>query len=152
MKTWLFKIKQSPQEVRERLQSLSGFVVNTNSLESGQVKFSFRKRFLYPWYISFQNWTVVNGVISQTKDETQVEVAFSQHLFIQLILISHLLLGLGFLAALLTGYSSNNAFWFFSGALFTIGFVIFMRMIQKFKSDSKQYKTLLSEFFGVQTN
>lgn len=84
MEYWSFKIRKRPNEIIEKLESeltsARGFVFD----KKNPTTFSFRKRVLYVWYMAFQNWTIVNGKLSNSNAEntTNVKISFNQYFLI----------------------------------------------------------------------
>src|SRR5690606_38921233 len=117
MRAWRFKLKKSPIEISEKLESelksIGGFVFNLNHEINKSVTFILRIRILYAWYIAFQNWTVVKGELSHhdTENETNVKITFNQHFFIKLIIFTHIFLILGLLIAIISGINVNTSMY-----------------------------------------
>ena len=155
MKAWKFKLKSSPKEISETLESelksIGGFVFDMNHKENESVTFKVRKRILYAWYMAFQNWTVVKGELlkSDTENMTNVEITFNQHFFIKLILFTHIILVLGFLIALLSGTNFNATMYILGGTILAIGIVLWMALQRKFDKDIQKYKSLFTDIFEL---
>jgi len=151
MKNWNFKLNKQPKEVIEKLtselNSIGGFSFNNKNTNT----FSFRKRILYPWYYAFQNWTVVNGefVENNNKNITEVKISFKQHFLIILIIITHLILGLGLILGLFLATNNQSLTYIFGGLVIAFGIIIWITAIRKFKNDSKKYKVLITKIFGI---
>ena len=147
MEDWNFKIEKRPKKVIERLKSelnsMGGFVFDENK----PTTFSFRKRILYPFYMAFQNWTIVNGKLLNNKveDNTNVQISFNQHFLIQLVIYIHIIIGLGFIFGLFITTKS----YIFGGLIIALGIALWIAVNRKFKKDIKQYKTLITEIFGL---
>jgi hypothetical protein len=155
MKTWKFKLKTSPIDISEKLESelksIGGFVFNMNHEKNKSVTFNVRKRFLYSWYMAFQNWTVVKGEVkkSDTENITNVKITFNQHFFIRLIIFTHIILILGFLIAIISGINVNASMYFIGGALLALGVVLWIAIQRKFEKDIQKYKSLITEIFEI---
>lgn len=153
MEHWNLKINKSPDEVIQRLESelhaIGGFVFDKKNSSA----FSFRKRVLYAWYLAFQNWTTVDGILSTAKNDTttNVKISFQQHFLIRLIIATHLVLGLGLILGLFM--STNNGFssYILGGLVIALGIIIWIATNRKFKKDAKKYKALISEIIGGET-
>lgn len=151
MKSWSFNVKSSPKEISNKLasalESVNGFVFNVHYGDTNSVTFKMRKRILYAWYMVFHNWTIVNGKLSKTdtKNETDVNISFTQHFLIKLTVFAHLLLGLGFLIAIISGISSNPSMYILAGFVLAVGIVLWMGVKKKFEKDTLKYKTLISD-------
>ncbi len=155
MKRWRFELKSSPKEISEtlasKLKSIGGFVFNMNLEKNKSVTFKLRKRFLYVWYLAFENWTVVNGELlkNNTQNRTQVEITFNQHVFIRLLILTHILFVLGFLIAIISGVQVNAAMYIFGGILLAFAIVLWFAIQRKFEKDIQKYKSLISDIFGL---
>jgi len=156
MKAWRFKLKRSPIEISEKLESklksIGGFVFNMNHENNKSVTFKMRKRFLYVWYMAFQNWTVVKGelLINDTENETNVKITFNQHFFIRLIIFTHILIVFGFLIAIISGINVNTSMYILAATLLILGIVLWLSIQRKFEKDIQKYKSLLTEIFEIQ--
>lgn len=154
MKKWNFKVKSNPNEISKKLQSslasVDGFVFNMARDKDNSVTFKVRKRILYAWYMIFQNWTIVNGKLLKTSDEnkTNVEISFTQHFLIIMIIFTHILLGLGWLIAIISGISSGASMHIVGGILLASGIVLWITIQKKFERDIQKYKTLISEILA----
>ncbi|MEQ8910167.1 MAG: DUF423 domain-containing protein [Vicingaceae bacterium] len=153
MKAWKFKLKRSPIEIGERLESelksIGGFVFNMNHENNESVTFKMRKRILYAWYIAFQNWTVVKGELinNDTENETNVKITFNQHFFIRLIIFTHVLLVFGSLMAIILGIKVNASIYIIMGLLIVLGVVLWFAIHRKFEKDIQKYKSLITKIF-----
>lgn len=152
MKEWNFKVKSNPVQTRKKLEdalsTVNGFVFHIQDHQDNtSVMFKVRKRILYAWYMVFQNWTIVNGKLAKatSADKTHVEVSFSQHFLIQLIVYTHVFLGLGLLLALILGIGSNSSLYVLAGILLIIGIAIWIGVQRKFEKDIQTYKALISQ-------
>lgn len=155
MKTWKFKLKNSPKEISTKLESelksIGGFVFNMNLINNKSVTFKVRKRILYAWYMAFQNWTVVKGKLlkNDIENETNVEITFNQHFFIRLIIFAHIVLVLGFLIALITGINVNITQYILGGTLLALGIVLWIAIQRKIEKDIQKYKSLITDIFEI---
>ena len=151
MEYWRFKINIGPNEIIEKLESqlnsIGGFVFD----KKNPTTFSFRKRILYAWFMAFQNWTVVNGQLSNnnSENETNVTISFNQHFLIRLIIYTHIILGLCFLLALLASSKNDASTYIFGGLIISLGIIIWIATNKKFKKDAEKYKGLISETLGL---
>ncbi|MGJ5640568.1 DUF423 domain-containing protein [Formosa sp. S-31] len=147
MENWNFKIKKRPKEIIERLKSelnsIGGFVFD----EKKPTTFSFRKRILYPFYMVFQNWTIVNGKLlnDNVENDTNMEISFNQHFLIRLILFIHIIFGLG----LVFGLFLTTKNYIFGGLIIALGIVLWIAANRKFKKDTEKYKTLITEILDL---
>ena len=155
MKTWKFKSKSSPEEISKKLagelKSIGGFVLDMNLRNNKSVTFKVRKRMLYAWYLAFQNWTVVKGKLlkDDSENRTQVEISFNKHFFIKMIIFTHIIFGLGFLIAIISGKHVNTADYVIVGTLLVLGIVLWIAIQRKFERDIQKYKLLISDIFEV---
>ncbi|WP_299335025.1 DUF423 domain-containing protein [uncultured Psychroserpens sp.] len=151
MKRWNFKVDDNPNEISKKLESalgtIQGTVFNLSRDKNSVVTFKVRKRVLYAWYMVFQNWTIVNGKLLKTDNDnkTNVEINFTQHFLIVLIIFTHILLGLSFLIAIISGKSNGTSTYVIGGILLVIGIILWIAIQKKFEKDIKNYKTLISE-------
>ncbi len=154
MKAWNFKLKSNPKEISEKLEaalgSVNGFVFNMHHDKNNSVTFKMRKRILYAWYMVFHNWTIVSGKLlkTDTENKTNVEISFTQHFLITLIIFTHMFLGLGFLIAIISGISSSASMYIVAGILLAVGILLWIAIQQKFEKDIQNYKTLISEILA----
>jgi len=151
MEYWNFKVKKRPDEIIEKLEtelnSIGGFVFN----KKNPTTFSFRKRVLYAWYMAFQNWTIVNGKLSNSNNEnaTNVKVSLNQHFLIRLIIYTHIILGFGLILGLLIAGKNEPSAYILGGLIIALGIVIWIAINKKFKKDAEKYKGLITETFGI---
>lgn len=151
MKKWNFKVKNSPKENGQKLESAlgpaNGLVFNLGHDKNNSVTFKIRKRVLYAWYWMFQNWTTVSGKLldMNTGNKTNVEISFNQHLLIRLIVFTNMFLGLALLVAIITGISKGTYMYVFGGILLAIGIVLWIALQKKFEKDIQNYKILISK-------
>ena len=158
MKKWSFQVKNSPIEIRQKLESSIGnanrFALNINDNKQNLVNFKIRKRLLLPFEINTQNNIIVNGKIKKTNPRkgTGVEVSFSQHPLSKLLMYGHIILGLGFLAAIILEYSNNSYTYLIAGILLTIGAFLGFQLKMNFDKNVEEYKKLISEILGQKIN
>ncbi len=151
MKKWNFKVKSNVQEIIKKLDatlgSVDGFVFNINNDKNDSVIFNMRKRVHYLSQILHVNRITVNGKIlkTDTKNETNVEISFTQHFLVTLIIFTHMLLGLGLLIAIISGIISSASIYISGGLLLAVGIVLWIAVQKKFEKDIQKYKTLISE-------
>ena len=150
MRAWNFKVKSNPEAIGDKLESslgsYDGLVFNMDSDKNNSVTFKVRKRILYAWYMIYHNWTIVHGKLlkTDTENNTNVEVSFTQHFLIKLIIYTHMFLGLCLLIAIFSG-TSRSAFMFILGALLlVVGIVSWFAIEKKFEKDILKYKSLIS--------
>ena len=151
MKDWNFQVKNSPKEISEKLEFALGgankFVLNMNYDKIKPAKFKIRKRLLLPFEINTQNNIIVKGEISKnhTGNKTDVEVSFTQHPLSKLLMYGHIILGLGFLAAIILEYSNNTYTYLIAGILIAIGVLLGIHLKKNFDKNVQEYKKLISE-------
>jgi small-conductance mechanosensitive channel len=156
MKAWRFKLKRSPIEISEKLdselRSIGGFVFNMNHENNTSVTFKIRKRFLYVWYLAFQNWTVVKGELLNKgpENETNVKITFNQHFFIRVIVFTHIILVFGFLLAIISGINVSTSLVILVVTLLILGIVLWLAIQRKFEKDVQKYKTLMTDILDIQ--
>jgi hypothetical protein len=148
MKAWNFKVKSNPQEILKKLDdtlgSVNGFVFKMDHDKNDSVTFKVRKRSLnYLAYIR-ENQIVVNGKIlkTDTENETDLEISFTQH-FLTILYVSFFG-SLGLLAIIL-GISSGATMYIYGGILLAIGIALWIDVQKNSKRDIQKYKTLISE-------
>jgi len=155
MKAWQFRLESNPAEISKKLVaklgSNSGFVFSLDDTKNNSMTFRIRKRILYAWYWAFQNWTIINGRLLKTDIDsaTNVEISFSQHILIRLILCTHIVLGLGLLIAIVSGIMSRTPLYIVGGILLALGILLWVSMQLKFEKDIQNYKSLISEILGL---
>jgi hypothetical protein len=151
MKRWNFKVKSNVQEIIKKLDSTfgsdDGFVFNIDNGKNDSETFKVRKRGLYAFQIMFVNKIIVNGNIlkTDTENETNIEISFTQYFLWKFIIFTHMFLGLGFLIAIISGISSNAYMYIPGGILIAVGIVLSIAVKKKFEKDIQEYKTLISE-------
>ncbi|MBC9796301.1 DUF423 domain-containing protein [Sinomicrobium weinanense] len=151
MKAWNLKVKSNPKEISKKLESalgsVNGFVFNMNDDKNDSVTFKVRKRVLYAWYMIYLNYIIVNGKISKTdtENETNVEISFTQHFLMTLIIFTNMLFGLGFLIMTISGISNSVAMYITGGILLAIGIVLWIELKKRSDRKVQEYKTLISE-------
>lgn len=151
MKNWNFKLKKRPKEIIEELESelnsIGGFSFNNKNTTT----FNFRKRILYPWYYVFQNWTIINGELIENNAEnnTEVKISFNQHFLIVLLILTHLILGLGLILGLFLTTNNEPKAYILGGLVIAFGILIWFAANRKFKKDTEKYKVLITKIFGL---
>lgn len=151
MKAWNFKVKSNPQKISEKLESalgsVNGFVFNMDHDKNDSVTFKVRKRVLYAWYMIFLNYIIVKGKLSKTdtENETEVEISFTQHFLMTLIIFTYMFGGLGFLIMILLGISSSASMYVIGGILLVIGIILWFEVSKRFDRKVQEYKTMISE-------
>ena len=152
MKTWNYKVKSIPHEIIKKLDSalgyVNGFVFNIDDAKSDSLTFNVRKRILNPLQIILYNKIKVNGKILKTdsENETNVEVSFSQH-FLTILYVS-VFFGFG-LVALIYGLVSGATMYLLGGILLLVGIILWIDVKKRFKRDIQKYKTLISEILEL---
>jgi len=155
MKIWKFKVKDNVQEISKKLGatlgSADGFVFNLDTDKSDSVAFKVHKRGLYAFYLMFLNKVIVHGKIlkSDTEDETALELTFTQYFLWKLVIYTHLLLGLAFLIAIISGINSSTPMYILGGILLALGIILWIAVEKKFEKDIQEYKTLISEILAA---
>lgn len=151
MKKWNFQVQSNPKEISEKLESSIGgakrFVFDMNYDKDNLVKFKIRKRLLLAFEMMAQNNIIVNGKIFKAgpKNKTDVEISFTHHPFSKLLIFVHILLGLGFIAAIILKASSNVYMLVFGGILLVIGFLLALHLKRDFNKNVREYKLLISK-------
>lgn len=154
MQTWNFKVQNNPLETGKQLQaslaSINGLVFSMNTTKNNAITFKIRKRILYAWYLIYQNYIIVDGKLSEsgTEGETNVEVSFTKHFLMRLIIFTHIFLGLGFLLVIISGVSSNASMYIIGGILLAIGLFIWYDERKRTNKKIQEFKTLIS---GIMT-
>lgn len=149
MKKWNLKVKSNPQEIIEKLdsslQSVGGFIFNTDHDNNDSVLFKIRKPVKYPDQILHRNRIVVNGKIvkTDTEHEADVEITFTQHLFMTLTVFSVIISGLA-LIAMISRITDTTTMYILGGILVVVGLVLWIAKQKKFEKDILSYKTLIS--------
>ncbi len=150
MKRWNFKVKNNVQEVIRKLDatlgSVNGFDLNINTVKNDPITFKLNKRGLYAFNLMFINKVTVNGKILKTasKNETTIEISFTQYFLWKLVIFAHILLGLGFLITIIIKINSSDFMYIIGGLWLAIGIVLLITVQEKFKKDVQEYKTLIS--------
>ncbi|TQI71184.1 hypothetical protein JM79_2111 [Gramella sp. Hel_I_59] len=158
MKDWSFQVKNSPLEISKQLKSslenAKRFAFDMKNNKHNLINFKLRKRLLLPFEINTQNNIIVNGKISKTSsgNETDVEVSFSQHPLSKLLMYGHIILGLGFLAAIILEYSNNFYTYLIAGILLLIGVLLGFHLKRNFDKNVQEYKKLISEILEQNLN
>ena len=150
MKKWKLKVKNSPQEISNKLESIDGLVFNAQSDRKNLIKFEMRKRILYAWYLIYDNSIIVNGKLSKTdtENETDIEILFNQHFIWKSVIFLHFFLGLGFLIAIII--KSSNVYSYLLGALIlALGVLLWVIVKKKYERNIQEYKTLISKTLSV---
>jgi len=150
MKKWNFKVKGSPLEVVRKLEtaleSFGGFIFKINQNKNDITTFNFRKPVKYPDQILHRNRTIVKGKVIKTadKNETKLEITFSQHFFMILTVLSVVLLGL-VLMVIIPTISDGMTMFILEGVVIALGAVLWIAIRKKFERDIQKHKTLISE-------
>ena len=151
MKTWNFKVKNNVQEIIKKLDSTlgsaDGLVFNIDNGKNDSVTFNVRKRALEAFYLIFMNKVIVNGKIlkTDTENETNIEISFTQYFLWKLVIFTNMFLGLGFLIVTLLEISSNIYMLIPGAILLSLGIALWIGVHKKFEKDIQEYKTLISE-------
>jgi hypothetical protein len=149
MKRWNIKVKNSVQVIIKKLDSSLGgdrFVFDMDEGENDSATFKVHKRGLYAFYLMFVNKIIVDGKIlkTDTENESNIEISFTQYFLWKLIIFTHMFLGLGFLAAIISKGSSSIFMYIFGAILLALLIVLWITVQNKFKKDVEEYKTLIS--------
>jgi len=151
MKKWNLKVKSNVQEIVKKLDSTfgtnDGFVLNIDNEKNDSVTFKVRKRFLHTYSYMDYNKTNVNGSIlkTDTENETNIEIYFTRHFLMKLIIFFNIVLGLGYLIAIISGILSNAFMYIVLGILLAFGIGLWNSIQKKGEKDIQEYKILISE-------
>lgn len=148
MKSWNFKVKSNPQEILKKLDSafgsVDGMVFNLDHDKNDSVVFKVRKRMQDAFAVIHDNQTIVYGKMlkTDTENETDVVICFTQH-FLRILFVSiYLVFGL---LAIILGISGSAIIYIIAGFLLAVGISLWIDVQKRFKKDVQQYKTLISE-------
>jgi hypothetical protein len=152
MRAWNFKVKSNPQEIIKKLDSAFGsvdsFVYNVDHNKNDSAAFKVRKRSLN--YLNFirENQIIVNGKIleTDTENETNIEISFTQH-FLR-ILYGSIYLVFGLLSIIL-GIINSATIFIIAGFLLLVGIAIWIDVQKQFARNIQEYKTLFSEILEL---
>lgn len=150
MKKWNLKVQNNVQEVIKKLDStlgsVNGFDLNIGNVKNDSISFKLNKRGLYAFNLMFINKVIVNGKIlkTDTKNETNIEISFTQYFLWKLIIFTHIFLGLGLLIAIISKIHSSDLMYIIGGILLAVGIVLLITVHNKFKKDVQEYKRLIS--------
>ena len=156
MKKWNLTVKNNPQDISQNLESalksVDGLAFNIKHDKKKSIKFKMRKRIQYVWYLIYINSIIVNGKLSKTdiENETNVEILFSQHFLWKLVILTHILLGLGFLIAIISGKNSSAITYSFGAGILALGIVLWIMVQKKYERNVQEYKTLISKILKFQ--
>lgn len=133
------------------LDSVNGFVLSIKKEGSDKILFKIRKRLQYAWYIIYHNNVVVNGKLSNSDslNETNVEISFKQHFLWKLVIITHFLLGIVFIIAIISSKNSGIAMYSLAAVTIAIGIYLWLRLKKKHERNIQEYKTLISEILEL---
>ncbi len=150
MKNWNLKLKNNPQDVSNNLESafksVDGLLFDINRGEKNAIKFKMRKRILYAWYLPYVNSIIVNGKLSKTENNgTDVEILFHQHFLWKFLIFMHIVLGIGFLIAMILEKSSNGFTYLFGAIILALGIFLWVKVQKKYEKNIQEYKTLISQ-------
>lgn len=151
MRAWNFKVKSNPEAIGDKLESslgsYDGLVFNMDSDKNNSVTFKVRKKILYAWYMLFLNYIIVKGKLSKTaiKNETNVEIIFTLHFLMALIIFTYVLLFFGLLITIILGIN-NSLLMFVTGViLLAVGLLLWIEFQKRTDNKVQEYKTLISE-------
>ncbi len=153
MKNWKFKVKNNVQDVSKKLRatlgSADGFVFNIDDAKNDSVRFKVHKRGLYAFYLYFLNKIIVNGKIfkTNTENETSIEISFKQYFLWKFLIVTHFILALGFIIAVISNIGGSAIMYLFAGLVLAIAIVLWITVQRKYKKDVQEYKTLISGIF-----
>lgn len=151
MKKWNFKVKDNLQEIIKKLESTfgstDGFVFNLDTDQNDSVRFEVQRRGLYLFQIMFINKIIVKGKIlkTDTENETNIEISFTQNILTKLIIYTHTFLGLGFLITIILRNSNSASIYILGGILLVVGIVLLIAVQKKFEKNIQEYKILISQ-------
>lgn len=151
MKAWNFKVNSSPTEIGNKLESslgsVSGLVFNINNQQKDAVSFKVRKKILYAWYMLFQNYIIVNGIVTKSanKEAASVQVAFKLHFLMTLIILIYVLFFFGFLIMIVSGVTSGLTMYITVGVLLAAGILLWIEFQKRTKKKIQEFKTLIAE-------
>ena len=144
-------IKNNTKNISEKLESalrtVDGFVLNIKKVKNDSLAFRLRKRGLYAFQVIFQNRIIVNGKIikTNTKNETDLEISFTQDFLTKLILFIFILSGLGLsLIAIISKTNNNSYMLIVGGILLIIGIALWVDINRRFEKNIQKYKALIS--------
>ena len=144
-------IKNNTKNISEKLESalrtVDGFVLNIKKVKNDSLAFRLRKRGLYAFQVIFQNKIIVNGKIikTNTKNETDLEISFTQDFLTKLILFIFILSGLGLsLIAIISKTNNNSYMLIVGGILLIIGIALWVDINRRFEKNIQKYKALIS--------
>ncbi len=151
---WNFQAKNSPKEISEKLESSLGRanIFALKEKKKNSVKFRIRKRALVGLdNINAQNKVILNGKIFQidTENGSNVEISFTKHPLLKLVLYGHIILILGFLAALIFKLSSNMYIFIVGGILLAVGILIVLHVEKEFDKNVQEYKAIISRILDI---
>lgn len=155
MKNWNLKINSGPQDVSNNLESafksVDGLLFNITHGEKNSIEFKMRKRILYAWYLPYVNSIIVNGKLSSTdnKNGTDIEILFNQHFLWKLLIFTHIVIGLGFLTALILDKNSSAYSYVVGAIILGLGIFLWIKVQKKYERNIQEYKTLISKTLGV---
>lgn len=154
MKKWNLKVKCNPQDIRNNLESafksVDGLAFNINPGKKDSIRFEMRKRILYAWYLPYVNSIIVNGKLSKTDNNgTDVEILFHQHFLWKLLIFIHIVLGMGFLIAMILEKSSSAYTYLFGAIILALGIYLWVKVQKKYERNIQEYKTLISETLKI---
>lgn len=101
---------------------------------------------LLAFEIMARNNIIVKGNIlkSGSSNQADVEITFTHHTLSKLLIFVHLILGLGFLAALIMETNSSPYMLLAGGILISLGFLLWLHLQKIFEKNVQEYKALLS--------
>jgi len=154
METWNFVTENTQGDIcknlNSSLSSMDGFVFNIENGHGNSVLFKIRKRLRYAWYIIYHNNVIVNGRLysTDTKNVTKVEITFKQHFLWKLVIFTHLILGIGFIIALISSNNTNVLIYIFAAVLIGIGIILWFVLRKKHHKNVVEYKDLIYQIIN----
>lgn len=151
MKKWNLKVKSNVQEISKKLNATlgtsKGFIFQTENSKNDAVSFKIHKRGLYVFNLMFLNKVIVNGKIlkSKTKNETHLEISFTQYILWKLAIFTSLFIGFVYLIATISGISKNSLLILPAIIVLAAGALLLFAVQKKFEKDTEAYKTLISK-------
>lgn len=156
MKEWNFKIKNNANDISKKLEyaltPADGFVLNIKKVKNDSLAFRLRKGGLYAFQVIFQNRIIVNGKIikTNTKNETDLEISFTQDFLTKLIIFIFILSGLALsLTAIISEINNNSSVLIFGGILLIVGIALWFDINRRFEKNIQKYKKLISEILEL---
>ncbi|NLD49259.1 MAG: DUF423 domain-containing protein [Clostridiaceae bacterium] len=152
MKVWISQTKSNPDEITKKLDSafgsVKGFIFRSDHDNNDSVTFKIRKRVLYAYQMILRNHIIIKGKMIQAdaKNETNIEISFTQHFLITFYVSIFLVLGL---LSIIFGIIFSATLFIPAVILLVAGITLWIYVHYRFKSDIQKYKTLISEILKL---